>query len=259
MDKSRVDKANLVYDNALKLVLLAHARQAFCIIENPARSWLWSIPEFDALLRQGFVDVDFQHCKFSPESPEMRPKWTRFRTNCKRFLGMSGPCSLDHTHIRWGRNSAGEFNTKHEAEYPDGLCREAAAIIAEELLSAGCDIRPVALDPDMASSKPHKRRRAVLGKQPQGKQLPPLLPEFLEVKRMTHAEAVERHAKILRTIPSSPQAANGVQHVYAGIYRDPVQYMEMAVEKAAHPVDLQGAIPDELAKLVFDNFVYFTC
>ena len=64
VDKTRVEKANLIYDNCLSLILRAHHKGAICILENPMRSWLWTIPEYHELLEFGFIDVDLQHCKF---------------------------------------------------------------------------------------------------------------------------------------------------------------------------------------------------
>ena len=248
-EQARVDKANSIYSNVLKLILHAHSCGVICIIENPRGSYLWDIEGYSQLLQMGFVDVDFQHCKFSPECPEMRPKWTRLRTNCKALLKLSGQCTLTHKHLSWGVLPSGQFATEGEAEYNDGMCKAVTEVLASEL-----ELNEVPLDPDISNATPHKRRRAAIGKQPRGKQLPNLLPEYLEVKKMSLLQGSADGHKIIRVLNPDLTADSGVEpQVIAGKFRDPKQYMEMALEKAKHPVDIQGSIPDELVNLVFNT------
>ena len=49
-DTDRVLKANQIYDNCFVLIELAISRGFPVAIENPSRSWLWSICCFDELL-----------------------------------------------------------------------------------------------------------------------------------------------------------------------------------------------------------------
>ena len=72
---------------------LVHS-QKIIIIENPRGSWLWELPQFAALLDFGFVDVDFQHCKWCASSAKCRAKWTRLRTNCPALQQLAGPWTL---------------------------------------------------------------------------------------------------------------------------------------------------------------------
>jgi hypothetical protein len=54
---SRVLKANCIYDNVFVIILYCISVGAAVCIENPSRSWLWHIPEYEMLLQSGFTDV----------------------------------------------------------------------------------------------------------------------------------------------------------------------------------------------------------
>jgi hypothetical protein len=77
----RYPNANHIYDFVASLIHQLIHSQKIIIIENPRGSWLWELPQFTALLDFGFVDVDFQHCKWSASSAKCRAKWTHLRTN----------------------------------------------------------------------------------------------------------------------------------------------------------------------------------
>ena len=121
VESQRVEKANQIYDNVAILLELSLQQGLFFAIENPRGSYLWDYPWYKELIsRPGVYDSDFQHCKWSP-GQQSRPKWARLRTNVPELRTLSGPCSLDHIHLGWGRDSSGNFYTAGEAEYPYGM------------------------------------------------------------------------------------------------------------------------------------------
>ena len=200
----------------------------------------------------------------------------------KSLIKFAGPCTLNHVHLGWGLDASGAFNTAKESEYHVEMCSVFADEFAQILTDRGHKLFPENLDPDMKTSNPHKRRRAVAAKQPRGRQLPPVLPEYKEIVQMSFSQAKSNSAKILKVavpvsivsdrgspdshkehqqpplseihwvkVPPPDERENILPEtqVLAGIYRTPEEYFEIAKD-AVHPLDLDGAIPDELVRAV---------
>ena len=104
-DHTRVVIANRIYANTYVIITYADSKGCLCFVENPDKSYLWLLDEYQLLLQWGWFDVRFQHCRWSPGRP-MRPKWTRLRTNFKGLLALEGDsggkCVLQHQHLGWG-------------------------------------------------------------------------------------------------------------------------------------------------------------
>lgn len=272
INQARVHKANEVYDRVADLLQFALSHSCFVIVENPRGSYLWDYKWYRHMISlPGFVDVDYQHCRWTPLIAS-RPKWTRLRTNMKSLLQMSGKCELDHVHLGWGRDVQGNFVTAGESEYHAGMCSVVSDIFAREISARGWELVPEQLNPDFKKADGHKKRRAVASKQPRGKFLPPLLPEYKNVEVMTKLDAEKASAKILRIVlPSqiSPEGVSGLfkenqiplssearacigelpddAKVVAGTFRTPEEFFDLSTS-AVHPLDLDGAIPDELTE-----------
>ena len=264
-DAARVKKANEIYDAVAELLQDAINRGIYVVVENPRGSWLWQYSWYRDLLKQpGFFDADFQHCKWTP-TVASRPKWTRLRTNVPQLAGMEGLCEQDHVHLGWGVDEAGNFNTSKETEYPDGMCDEAAGRLAEAVKAKGFELKPMPQE-TFDTVTPHKLRR--VDKQPRGKLLPPVISEFGKVIQCTLAEAKQAKAKILRLVDSLQEKKGGSQMqgvatvskelldelpdstlVMAGFFRSPEEFFDEA-KLAVHPMDLDGAVPDELTRAV---------
>ena len=129
VDQGRVDKANAIYANCARIIEAAIHMNIFVTIENPWNSLLWWIQFFDSLLQRGFVDVEFQHCRWNPKSLPSRAKWTRVRTNMPQLTVLSGKCTAGHAHLGWGILPEGGFATSLESAYPAAMCEAFAAVI----------------------------------------------------------------------------------------------------------------------------------
>lgn len=243
VDAMRVSKANAIYDNVAALIDVALRFHAMVIVENPRNSWLWSIREYDELLRKGFI-VDFQHCRWTLEGPA-RAKWTRLRTNCDALKQLEGQCALKHEHLGWETTEGNKFATAQKAEYPDGMCAAIAKVLTEALAAKGLGPFVLPENLDLTASVPHRRRRAVLGKQPRGKQLPAVLSEFKCVSEDSTQEASANQYKVLRPVLQGGDIVEG--RVVAGLFRTPVEFVE-AAKSVQHPANLAGAIPDILVE-----------
>jgi hypothetical protein len=248
----RVDKANDIYKNVARIIHAATGRDIFVLIENPQRSFLWDIPYYRDLLHQGFVDVDFQHCRWNSSAMASRAKWTRLRTNCKNLLQCAGVCTQTHVHLPWGRDTGGNFNTKNEAEYSDGMCAALAPVIAKSVEHRlGFPLTREVANPNINDAQAFKKRRAAVGRQPRGKKLPAVISEFSDIKKVAIGSVPAGNShKILRQIfgeggGDGTQDGKEEESVVIGMFRDPVAFLEEA-KSAEHPSDLQGSVPDLL-------------
>lgn len=290
-DLLRVETANRIYSNASKILLFASEMGCICFAENPDRSLVWQLTEYKHLLELGWLDVRFQHCRWTPNRP-MRPKWTRLRTNCKALLALQGDaegkCQLSHDHLQWGRSGDGTFDTAGEAEYNPEMCRQILDICIDELQKRGFVFNKETFDSTLEFAGNHKKRRAVATTQPRGNKLPPLMSEFKSVQKMTVREANQLQAKVLRpylaawileagskeaatsetnvkdainleniseTISSTDIPDDPNSEVVAGVFRTPEEYVAEACA-LKHPSDLQGGVQEELVHAIFDIFAF---
>ena len=228
-DMQKVVKANAIYDTAIQIVLDLHSQGKMVVIENPRGSWLWAFPEYAKLLSIGFIDVDFQHCKWVPDDRPCRPKWTRLRTNVHELLLLAGPCTQLHEHLRWGILADGSFATAGEAEYSNEMC---SAIL--DILEFCCKQRKLVLRPehnlDISSEQPHKKRRAAVGRQPRGRKLPNLISEFSHTEQVSDqalAKLPPKSFKLLRTVQDGGDS--DAQKVI-GMFRSPQEYFDAALQ-----------------------------
>ena len=196
VSKLRVEKANRIYANAVRILVFANSFECIAFAENPDRAITWLLNELRYLLDVGFLDVVFQHCKWTV-GRAMRPKWTKLRVNRRQFLTLAGECSQGHAHLSWGRTAAG-FDTAAEAAYPPEMASEVVQICVTILVDKGYKFDPKAYVVELDKSQDLKRRRATAAKQPRGAKLPQLISEFKEVKQLTVSEATQLGAKILR-------------------------------------------------------------
>ena len=169
--RCRVESANTIYDLCAKVCSNCFERGIPFSIENPGRSWFWSIPSIVELLTlAGVDDVMFQHCMFGG----LRAKLTRLRCfPSSAFQPMAVLCSKDHEHPPW--SESGKFHTAEETEYPRKLCQALAACAQCAAASQGLWV----LDSSVSGHKlALAKERASAGRQARGDALPPVVPEF---------------------------------------------------------------------------------
>ena len=137
-----VRNANAMADGAADECLLAYEQGRSFSVENSAKSRMWKLEKYKALMRQpGVFAVDFHNCMFGGS----RRKRTRFLTNVASLEEALGRrCSAADVCSRTGvQHDSFEpivvygkiisFPTSGEAEYPKGLCEAYADAIATEV------------------------------------------------------------------------------------------------------------------------------
>ena len=292
LDLTRVEIANVIYAHVHEILLVAESCDCLCLVENPKESLYYFLDEPIHLLERGWVDVIFQHCRWTHTRP-MRAKWTRIRTNVRQLQVLSGSCEMNHKHLPWGKDDKGGFVSAGEAEYPVEMCEAIISVLKQVLIGRGYAFVEKPIQPVLVDASTHKRRRLAGGKQPRGTKLPELITEFKEVRQMLRSEAFQLNAKIIKPSSSLFLGNRGEQHsgftaisedvscdfrhsVLDGeldsliIPTDKLQEGESLGDlvtagiyrspeeflaealKMKHPVDLPGGIPDELLHSLYD-------
>ena len=254
INQLRVDKANLIYDNNIAIFRAASRHQCLMAVENPGNSWLWKFPDYDALLKIGFEDTLMQNCKWTANDTPCRAKWSRLRTNIPGMTQLAGPCGQKHVHLPWGQDVSGKFRTADEAEYPEGMCIAVADVIIQALKSKGIQGLGILEDIVLSDAPAHKKRRAMAGKQPRGKKLPPVVSEFREIVVMTRQQAENSGGKVLRQHVERGDSrvdehCLDPDKVVVGVFRTPEEFLE-AAKGVDHPTDVQGPVPDEILRAI---------
>ena len=277
-DQVRAQLANEIYRTAVAILESCFKVNAFVILENPTRSWLWAI--LVALVKQSqnqaFKDwyfqmhnVDFSACMHGG----CRPKSTRLRTSCKQLLQLQKQCHNNHVHKQWTITLGADswnFSTATEAEDPALLLKRIVTILA-------------ALAPSKALTYTAKFFRLnsllLMGKQTTAHHQ--LIPEF-KTSNLSLTRLWVRALKILdrpagrgvgevEACVSTDNSGNmdGVDSIdmvdntevgldintlnsyRVGWYYSPKEHVDIAT-KLEHPCESDAAVPDDLKIALFN-------
>lgn len=172
----KVQSANKLCRFAVVVLELCFKRDITISIENPERSWIWSILTQLVLetKNQQFIQWfgSVEKCIFhSCMHGGSRKKHTRMLSSPRIFSRLSMECDDSHVHAPWNiqREGAGlKFDTAEEAEYPTTLCTRMADLLAESINL-----------PSSRRLNPNQEARRGLGLFM--KKAPPLVPEFSQI------------------------------------------------------------------------------
>ena len=82
---------------------MVHWSRSWLGFENPARSWLWHMPEVSSLLSTvGAYDVLYDACMWGGS----RKKAQRLRTNMAELRSLGLSCNGDHPHLPWQQGTS---------------------------------------------------------------------------------------------------------------------------------------------------------
>jgi hypothetical protein len=253
VDLERVCKANKVYDHVFLIFMAVLQKCPDCLlfVENPRNSILWLIPEYRDLVKLGFVDVDFHHCRWSVQVPS-RKKWTRLRCSSPAFLALAGVCNQTHKHLEWGQRDDGTFVTAGESEYPQAMCDSIAALIVSELQRIGWTI-PEKNPEQILNDLPNRQSRLAIGRQPKGRRAPNIVSEFGQVLTLPPDTPTNNDAfRVLRYITEGGDTGNVDNFPVAGFWRSPSEFISVA-QDASHPMDNFNPLPKSLVKALVFN------
>ena len=178
-DLLRVTLANQLYDITARVYEFCCANGILATVENPARSYMWLTDPFANLRKcDRKHSAILHHCMFGSK----RKKATKLLANFPQISKLAVQCDGSHAHEPWGRSN-GKWATATEVEYPMGLCRSWAALFMDVFLQYGA--KPSVTELMQVDAFHSRHSRAMTGKQPRGRRLPPFVAEFKLVCKLT--------------------------------------------------------------------------
>ena len=270
-DRLRLSIANAVYRNALFMVKQALSQGTHFVIENPANSLLWYLPEMVALLDEpGVADAVYDACMVGGR----RRKSQRLRTNNQMIIKAlnNKTCDGQHSHLPWKTGSV--LHTAEEAAYPSEFCDLIASCIKKRTDAEPKLADNAASDALAAARRPkieHAAKKAAVGMQPGYSLYPALVLEYKDIvvvpataEELQQAEEVqacnkgwvlkkqvfcsgslEPNTRILQCLKNGEEVQNQRK---AGLVRIGIPWTEQEfcheVCKQVHPFDLQARVED---------------
>ena len=222
----------------MKITQWACRRNVILSIENPHRSWLWTVllhlvrEAADPQLLQYYAalqDVEFANCMHAGT----RLKITRWRSTATVFSSLQLPCDGNHEHDPYlieSQAAGWRFDTASEAAYPQLLASRAATCVARALDTTHLPPR-VCKPAPAALGVQHKKHRALIPEYLQILSLPPHLPLPPLAKDLSCKQRGERAREDRDTRETDKGSSREV-----GIYHTPEQFVEKAL-KLQRPMD----------------------
>lgn len=175
-ERMLVEKANVLYEFYAEVAQRALKEGIPFCIENPWRSYMWSLPYMKHLLEtEGVMDTIFSMCMHADEGVK-RDKKARLVHNVEAMKELEARCDGSHEHGSWGlveHEGKHVYATALERVYPYTLARKPAAALIQA--SEGEDQGNKRQDMK-------EQRKQQVGKQPRGKKAAVLVPEFKEIR-----------------------------------------------------------------------------
>ena len=279
--QAKVDSANSIYRRAARFCawLLEEAPHTHFCVENPARSYMWLLPEFLDLRPRCSV-VPYDACMHGGARAKHQELWT----SLPELSALARQCDNSHPHRPWGILPSGDFSTADEAEYPEVFCTRYASAASLALGSSHAMPSPSGLSNESARTATHKQPRtskAVVLIDEYHYQVTVPLPSgqlpALDDKNCLCAALgpVPVGSKVLRVnfeggvvFPKRPRpdrkladqvlmaGHSAVASITCGVYRDPLQFAKLSLT-LTHPFDVATALPDQaltvLARVLLDG------
>ncbi|CAE7035336.1 gpt [Symbiodinium sp. CCMP2592] len=230
-DEARVQSANLLAKFTVKLLALCHEKGWHVSVENPVRSWMWSVlahftrEHRSPTLASFFNDlhhVDYAQCMLGGA----RDKVSRLLTSMQALCPLACECDGQHAHLPFAvARSAGRwsFATASEAEYPPKLCSGFCRLVSGSLPGSPAPLpRPTV----------RQTRRA-----------PQLIPEFKEFRDSRPAQGEFR--ELVRDGGKDGSCST------FGIFHTKQEFTHKAL-KLDHPFNDASAIDDNTRRNIFD-------
>ena len=248
----KVITANKIYALTVQIAKLCLHHDILVSIENPRGSYYWEIPPVAELRSDPRMqDNDMQNCMHGSE----RDKWSRWLATRGLLVPMQLTCDGSHSHKAWGflPGPGWHFATAEEAEYPDSMCESVADLVYKNCLNRGYSAMPSSLaEGQLSSEQTLLARRASVGKQPRGRKLPSLLPEFATVEEtLDRPSTDDKSCRLLRQFyRKGPDESQQLWYV-VGHYAEPEAFLQQALE-VQHPLDSLCTVDDITKRALFD-------
>ena len=196
VDRAKVEAANQIYTK-LGLFLQDLGRRAIpWSVENPESSMLWQLPCFQPLVKDHHV-FSFDMCCYGGSRLTHRS----LLTSCFGLRHFRQRCSGGHEHLPWTPKVAPggkvHFPTADEAAYPRPFCVQFVALVFRHLG------RPLPATPAPQVSA---QASASSARQPRGRRIPPVMPEFKRVLvyQVAALPQVDHKRRLLHPLRDAP-------------------------------------------------------
>ena len=238
-----------IYQLALWILEYCHRTGCLFAVENPHRSWLWT------LLADLFRTCDNRALKAYAATLEhvifdqcmhggARDKRTKILASPGLFAPLAADCDQSHDHSSWipyTQDGRMVYPTATEAEYPALLSKRMAACVVEAVHQLG-------LTPQV-----HPRLKDLLTYSLGAQTIrhPPLVPEYREFAYLDQPVDLPTYKLLASPVQGAntetlqvdtPQKKSRVRHTYKyGILREPAEFLEQA-RQVVHPIDTEHFI-----------------
>lgn len=240
----KVSAANILYELVFKLILYSFNHNIIFSVENPWRSWLWSVLVLMARKHSELACkcINKMHTAIWDTCMHggSRAKRTRLDSTSAAYADMQLDCDGQHDHEPYKIYLDGiwKFDTAIEGAYPDVLCQRMSELLSKTL--------PYKLQP---RDDWNLRMQTSSWTAKQHKRFPQLVPEFWKVFDMDlNKQSLPPLCKNLG--PSTTGGATmGLSKV--GQFHSVEQFLEKA-KVLQHPLDTLNPVPDQTQRAIFN-------
>ena len=242
--QQRVESANQLYRFVLEVLLFCSARGIIFSVENPWRSWFWSVLVFLAreLSREACRTINALHSVLFDNCMHggSRQKRTRIDCTTSAYNDLALDCDGGHEHQPYNIKFDGhwKFDTAAEGAYPDVLCQRMALALATAIPQEvpARDATPLRA----ATTSMNLRQSHKLGQ---------LIPEFIKVFPLDLAQqALPSLCKNL-----GPSFEGGVSKGLSkiGMFHSVQQFVNKSL-RLKHPLDTLNPVHDIIKTAIFN-------
>ena len=260
-DKSRVDRANAIYDKITRLIRVAIRQNVLVTVESPSKALLWETPWFASLAAQGLLhEVTFQECMWGGR----KDQWYSWCASDPSFDVLHAVCDQQHEHQP-------QWRAQGKPPYPPALCDKVANLVYQAALQAGA--QAVSPEPSAKRTKTQPHTMAAAGRQPRGERLPPIISEFKYIttsltdlqldpkpdKKLSIEQCRQLqvpHPSKLLQFTVGKEEGGGKQkrnQLEIGVWRTPEEFMHEA-SKLQHPFDDDSSVDDSTKLNIYQLF-----
>ncbi|CAE7559207.1 unnamed protein product [Symbiodinium natans] len=196
VDRAKVEAANQIYTKLGRFLQDLGRRAIPWSVENPESSMLWQLPCFQPLVQDNHV-FSFDMCCYGGSRLTHRS----LLTSCFGLRHFRQRCSGGHEHLPWTPKVAPggkvHFPTADEAAYPRPFCVQFVALVFRHLG------RPLPATPAPQVSA---QASASSARQPRGRRIPPVMPEFKRVLvyQVAALPQVDHKRRLLQPLRDAP-------------------------------------------------------
>ena len=171
-----VQTANQLFALCAEVWTLCWELGVLCAIAHPGRSIMWLTSPLKACQQTPFLSASLHQCMFG----SYRRKATRILHTNPYLQKLALACDGSHAHEPW---RAPAQNRQKDSSFPPMLCKAYADAVVSQLVACGVAAPPVALAEAPLSLS--LAARVATSSQPTGRKLPPLVPEFACLVRVS--------------------------------------------------------------------------